>query len=171
LIINSLAALYCLRVHGIKGEVKVKLLTDYPERISRGRFLYREERCLDKDRLTVEWIKHQPYDFAIIKFIEIGDQSSAESLSDRYLFVHVNEIGNLPEGNFWVHQLIGATVRIKDGDIIGTVVEVERGKSSDFLIVQSADGKKHMIPFVRIYVTGIDMDEKVIEMNLPEGLI
>lgn len=171
MIINSLAALYCLRAHGIKGEVKVKLLTDYPERISRGRFLYREERCLDHDRLTVEGIRRLPNDIAMIKFFEIGDRSSAESLSDHYLFVHTSELEPLPEGNFWVHQLMGATVRIKDGDVIGTVVEVERGKLNDFLIVLSADGKKHMIPFVRSYVADIDVDKNIIEMNLPEGLI
>jgi 16S rRNA processing protein RimM len=160
-----------MRAHGIKGEVRVKLLTDYPERISRGRFLYREERCLDPDRLTVEWIKHQPNDIAIIKFFEISDKSSAESLSDHYLFVRVNELGGLTDNSFWVHQLIGATVMIKDDGAVGIVAEVMRGKSSDFLIVQSSDGKKHMIPFVRSYVISIDIDKKVIEMNLPEGLI
>ena len=70
-----------MRAHGIKGEVKVRLLTDYPERISRGRFLYRKDRCSDQDRLTVENISYLKNDIAIIKFVEVRDRSSAESIS------------------------------------------------------------------------------------------
>jgi len=169
--IDSLAALFCIGAHEIKGEVKVRLLTDYPERISRGRFLYREERCLDQDKLTVDWMRRLPKEMAIIKFFEIVDRSSAENLSNHYLFVHVNELKELPEGNFWVHQLIGSTVRVKNHDLIGTVIEVKRGKSSDFLVVSANDGKTHIIPFVKSYVTGMDINKKIIDMNLPEGLI
>ncbi|MCA1727512.1 MAG: ribosome maturation factor RimM [Actinobacteria bacterium] len=139
------------RVHGVRGEVAVQPLSDYPDRFAAGSELHLE------DGSTVVISAARPHaDRILVSFRDIADREAAEALRGAYLFVSEAELPPLPEGSFWPHQLEGCEVRAEDGRVLGTLTEVLQGPGNDVWAVDGEDGRR-LVVAVRDAVIEVDV--------------
>lgn len=122
-------------------------------------------------RLSIASV-HYHKQFAILSFHEVHDMTSAEQLKDLILYARPENLWPLEEEQFFAYELVGMKlVSLVENrcEEIGTVVAVEDGLAHDYLRVKTAE-KEFLVPFVRAIVQRVDTVERVIEVDLPEGL-
>ncbi len=136
-------------ITGLRGAVRVEVLTDRPEaRFARGQRLYREG--LDEP-LTIVAARPEGPGWRV-RFAEITDRTSAETLRDAYLEAVVGPDDVLARGEYYWHELLGSVVRDLDGAELGTVADVYRAGGAEVLLVRGGPYGELDIPTVRSVV-------------------
>ena len=121
-------------VHGLKGAVRVEILSDNPERFAVGSVLHREG---DARPLTIVSSQLDGPGM-LVRFKEIRDRGAADSLRNSYLEGRVEA---LPDDAFYWHDIIGCTVTTSDGEDLGTVADVFRVGESEVYTVRGPRGE------------------------------
>jgi 16S rRNA processing protein RimM len=160
--------------HGLKGDVIIYPLTDAPEQVFvPGRVvavLDKQGRPAGPERLTVR--RARPYGRAwLLHFEGIEDRTPLEALRERFLAIDVGEARPLAEGEFYLHELVGLAVQLKDKSPVGTVHSVYEAPQGYLLGVRSAEGKEHLLPFTPEFVRRVDRVEKLVIVTPPPGLL
>lgn len=143
------------RAHGLRGEVSVVAITNRAERFAAGSRLFAGERAL-----VVEGARRH-HDRWLVKFAGVDDRDAAERLRNQVL--EGDEFGEAPEGEVWLHDVIGAEVRDRSGAVLGRVVAVEANPAHDLLVLDG--GALVPMVFVTHYEAGI------VVVDVPEGLL
>ncbi|WP_236777907.1 ribosome maturation factor RimM [Anoxybacter fermentans] len=154
--------------HNRKGEVKCLILSDFPERfLELDRvFLENEE---DIKRMHVENVRFHK-DYAIVKFAEVNSMNEAEKLRGHFIKIPAHEAVELPEGHFFIHDLIGIDVYTDTGEYLGQLEDINTTGSNDIYIVRK--GKKEiLLPAIHDVVKEIDLESKKMIVHIIEGLI
>ncbi|KRL64002.1 ribosome maturation factor RimM [Lactobacillus psittaci] len=157
-----------LTSHGLKGEVKVKVITDFPEeRFSAGTKLEIKET---KQQLTVK--SGRPFkQFWLVTFAEIADINEAEKLFGKTLVISEENQPELPEGQYYYHQILGLTVLDNlTGEKIGQITDVESPGANDIWQVTPQKGKPFWLPYVPAFVKDVNLDKGEVRVELMEGL-
>jgi 16S rRNA processing protein RimM len=157
------------RAHGNKGQVIVNPETDFPDdRFAAGNTLIVEHAGTTTTRriAAVRFQQGRP----IIAFDGIATMNDAEALAGAELKVPAAELGPLPGGTFYRHDLVGCEVRDMAGAAIGRVTDVEGPMEQSRLVVAGAKGEL-LIPMVEGICVAIDTAARVIVVDPPEGLI
>jgi 16S rRNA processing protein RimM len=141
------------RAHGLRGEVVVTLTTNRLERLDAGSVLYAGD-----DTLTVESAQPHQGRF-IVRFAGVADRAAADRLHGRELFA--DAIADPSE--WWVHDLVGATVVDQHGVDRGRVVEVQANPASDLLVLESGA----LVPLR--FAIDLAPNERI-DVDVPEGL-
>lgn len=160
------------RVHGIRGEVTVEVLTDSPEeRFYPGALLMTEPSR--KDGLTVASARWHNSTL-LLSFEGFSDRNAGESLRNVQLLAEVN-LDDVEEDEYHIQQLIGLKVfHISDSErknTIGEVAGVITSVAQDLLEVVKPDGREFLIPFVKALVPTVDIARGEILIDPPGGLI
>ncbi len=135
-------------IHGLRGAVRVEILTDDPERFRPGSVLHAEG---DAAPLTVTWVQPDGPGL-LVRFAEVPGREAADGLRDRYLEAEV-PADALPDGSFYWHEIIGTPVRTGDGRELGTVVDIFRAGGSEVFIVRGGAYGEVLIPAVGAVIT------------------
>ncbi len=151
-----------LKAHGVKGVVRVELLTDFPDRFAPGR-----EVMVAEQRLKVA--RSEELDGSmLVAFEGIDDRTAAEQLAGAYLTVPLSEARPLPADRYYHFQLVGLTVFDSRGAReLGKVAEVLTYAANDVLRVTDGD-HEILIPMIRSVVRSIAPAEGTITVDLPE---
>jgi 16S rRNA processing protein RimM len=138
-------------VHGLRGAVRVEILTDRPEeRYAPGSVLYREG---SDEPLTVAWsspVADGPG--WRVRFEEVPTRDMAEALKGAYLEVVAGPEAELGRGEYFWHEVIGATVSDVDGTVLGTVRDVYRSGGAEVYLVAGGPYGEFDVPGVRAFV-------------------
>jgi 16S rRNA processing protein RimM len=86
-----------------------------------------------------------------VRFAEVPDRTAAETLRDVYLEAVVAPGEQLPRGEFYWHQVIGAAVSDTDGTVLGQVVDIYRAGGAEVVVVRGPGGEMD-VPLVRAVV-------------------
>lgn len=158
--------------HGIKGEVKILSLTDFPSRFKPGLVLYISPPLGQLQWLTIESIKPKAKDI-IIKFENIDTREQAESLKGRLIEVSVDELEDLPEGEYWQFQIIGLEVYTIDKVYLGRISDILQTGANDVYVVKPAESEKEqiLIPAVKQVVKKVDLEKGVLIVEPMPGLL
>jgi 16S rRNA processing protein RimM len=148
--------------HGVKGALRVELLTDFPDRFAPGREVEVAGR-----RLRVARSTEQP-DGLLVTFDGIDDRNAAALLVGAYCTVPLEDARPLPADRYYHFQLVGLRVFDVHGDReLGEVAEVLVYPANDVLRV--TDGSHEvLIPMIRSVVRAIAPSEGRITVDLPE---
>lgn len=164
------------RPHGTKGEIFVWPLTDHPESTyAPGVVLYlgsgdTGEPDPDLPPLRVETVRPFRKGY-LVGFGGMDDRGQAERFQGYYLLRSVEELEPPAEDELFYHELLGLTVRTVEGTRVGVVREVFELRPADLLEVTRDDGRAAMIPFVGDILVEVDLDEGVLVIDPPEGLL
>lgn len=138
-------------VHGLRGSLRVEVLTDQPEaRFLPGAILYREGSA---DPLTV--VAAEPVADGPgwrLRFRELAERTAAEALRGAYLEVAISAIDALPRGTYYWHEVLGAAVLDVDGNEVGRVHDIYRVAETEVLVVRSDRYGDFDVPVVRSLV-------------------
>jgi 16S rRNA processing protein RimM len=161
-----------VKASGIRGEVKVKPLTDFPERYRTLQkiFLVGEGKPSISGTVDVKSARKQGKHW-IVKLAGVDDRSAAEVLVGADLEVDASEAAPLPHGKMYVFDIMGLDVVTAQGRQVGRVKEVLRLPSHDVYVVEDPQGRETMVPAVDAIVTQIDLAGKRMVISPPEGLL
>ena len=150
---------------GLKGEVKVYNYSDSIEIYETIESIYVE------DRLTVIENVRAQKNMVILKLEGADDRNAAEALRGKELYITEDDLPELPEGQYYVRDLIGMSVTEEDGNMLGHVTDVLQNTAQDIFEVESENGKKLLIPKVEQFVLDIDAEKREITVRLIEGML
>ena len=148
--------------HGIRGELRIIPLTDFPERFAALR-----EVMVGDELLHIESVKPQGKNF-LMRFREYAVREDAQRLTGQLLTVARAEAAPLDEGEYYVFDIVGLTVYDEENNELGTVENVLRTGSNDVYAVRSEDGREILIPALRKVVRTIDVPNGRMTVRLSE---
>ena len=154
---------------GLKGEMKVKSLTDFPERFKDLKSVYlvspagKELPCAV---LSVRYTGEVPY----LLFKGYDTPELAKTLNGWFLKIPESEVMPLPEGRYYWYELIGMEVVSEEGEKLGTIVDVFETGSNDIYVMKQ--GKREIyLPATREVIKQVDRQSRRMVIHLMEGLM
>ena len=157
-----------VNTHGLRGEVKVVPWTDYPEVFEDIETVYIKKKS-DFERLDIAGIKYQKNNL-IIRFAQLKDINEAEKYKNRVLYAERASLGELPEGVYYIADLIGLDVVKEDGEKVGIISDVFNTGSNDIYDEKREGQKNLLLPVIDDVVLNIDVENKKVTVRMMEGL-
>ena len=153
--------------HGVRGEFRVEILTDFPERFQGLKRLYVGETHAAHD---IEKARFTPKG-ALLKLSGIDSREAAASYSHSYIALPEAELPPLPTGAFHHHQIKGLEVCTEDGRNLGTVMEILTTGGNDVYIVRGELHGEVLLPAIADVIRAIDLEAQRITVHLIPGLL
>lgn len=121
-----------ITAHSLRGEVRVELHTDFPERFAPG-----TQILIGAALISTVVEEARPHkNFLLVKFAGIEDRSQAEAMRDQWLFVKEADAVALEADTYWVHEIIGLHVETEEGELLGTVTDVIFTGANEVYVVE-----------------------------------
>ena len=160
-----------LRPHGVRGEVRMRVLTDNREQLLGLEYVYLANSPADaiRERLELKGVRFNKA-YALLTLEGYSHRDDAERLREKVVMIDTDQTAPLEEGQYYLYQLIGMKV-VADNIMIGRVKEVIQTGANDVYVVDSDSHDDILVPAHDETITSIDFDAQVITMLLPEGLI
>lgn len=154
--------------HGLRGEVQVKPLTENPQRFAPGSAMFVGADASSLAPISVSYSR--PHQAGLrVRFDAVSDAAAAETLRGRFLFIPVGELGELREGEYWEHELVGLGVHHVDGTRIGTLAAVIDRPGQDLWSIDTSTGEV-LFPAARELVREVNLEQRVVVIDPPAGL-
>lgn len=167
---SKIAIGYIASAHGVRGEFCIVPLTDYPERFGRMEFLDLYAGGVRMCTLPVHSVREHEGKGELIVGSDLRSRDEAEQLSGLTIMVDADERVPLPEGTYWVDDLIGLQVFDLQGQRLGEVRDLLSSNGNEIYEIRDSEGELHYIPAVEAFVKEIDMDSGKMVLELIEGL-
>lgn len=160
-----------LRPHGVRGELRIDVMTAYPERIVPGLIVnigpdpaadHAPEYEITKVRT------HQQY--LILQVDGVDDRDTADLLRELYVMVALEDAIPLDEDEFYLFQAIGLAVYTDDGEHLGAVVDVIETGANDVYVVRGPRGEV-LLPAIDECIVDVDIDAGQMTVHLMDGLL
>ena len=160
------------RAQGNKGEVRILPFANTPENLLHLKTQHVAVGDPEEDVQVLTILRLRVHrGFVIARFAGIETRDAAEELAGATLYVRDNELWELEENEFFVHQLKELMViDVQTETSLGTVKDVREGPAHDQLIIQTHD-REFMLPLVKEFVRKIDLAEQKVFVKIPEGLL
>lgn len=148
---------------GLRGELAVEVLTDFPERFQ------------PDARLYAGGAQYQVYSTRahrgglLVELRGLQSRAQAERLRGLLLEVPEDELVPLEEGRYYRFQIVGIEVFDRDGRPLGRVAEVIETGANDVYVVRDAEGDL-LVPAIDSVVLQVDVAAARMVVDLPEGL-
>lgn len=166
-----------VRPHGVRGELKLEILSDNPDRFEKGTELllglpYRDGMPGFRVPLQVVKVRscRHAKGGALIAFKGCETRDDAELWRDAELLVERSEVPPAPDGLYYHFELVGCRCRDHEAGDLGEVVEVTEDGGGHLLRVRNVE-REIMVPFVDDFIENVDIDAGTIDLKLPPGLI
>jgi 16S rRNA processing protein RimM len=160
-----------LRPHGIRGEVRVEIITDYPERLGQHACFYlalpdspEAVRCYAVEKLR----QHQGV--LLLKLSGCDDRNAADELRGMLVQVPLEKAVPLEQGEYYHFQLIGVRVETEDGEWLGQVAKVLETGANDVYVVRGPQGEL-LLPAVGDVVLDLDVESRRMVVRLLQGML
>jgi len=157
-----------VNTHGIKGEVKIVTWTDYPEVFEDLEYVFAKKKN-EEIKLNLKQIKYQKNNI-IAKFSEINSIEEAETFKNCVLTAERDMLGELPEGVYYIADLIGCEVFSDSGEDLGKISDVFNTGANDIYAVSAPQRKDLLIPVTDETIVSVDIENKKVIVHLIEGL-
>jgi 16S rRNA processing protein RimM len=155
------------RTHGIRGDLMMEVLTDFPERLRIGLTVY-----VGETHQALELTRRRAIgDGIIVAFQGFETPEQAVSLRNELVYVRADDRPELPEGEYYHHQVIGLHVVSDDGQSLGPVTEIMSTGANDIYVVRLASGKEVLLPAIESVVLDIDLTRSEMRVHLLPGLM
>jgi 16S rRNA processing protein RimM len=158
-------------VHGLKGEIKIELHSDNPNRFAAG-----AELLLGEDLRPVRIVQARPHKQQMLVLLAgIDRREQAETLRGQWLYIHESDAAELDEDTYWIHDIVGLTVKNADGQRLGVIREVLNTGANDVYVVETEPdvnrGRELLLPAVAEVVQKVDLDSGEMVVELLPGLM
>ena len=142
-----------LKPQGIRGELKIKTFTDYPEDVKAFKTLY-----IDGVAYKILSFRVGTDGFAYVGLRGIPDRNAAELFRGKTIEGDRDDAPALEEGQYYIVDIIGLSCETEEGEVLGVVKNVSN-LSSDIYTIEKA-GKSILFPAVKGVVKKVDLTNK-----------
>lgn len=156
-----------VRPHGVRGEIGMKILTAYPERLLSIEKLY----LGDDHRLYHVSRMRRHSEGMLIQLQGIKDRDDAETLRGLMVHIHIDNAVPLEDGEYYLFQIEGIRVVTDEGAELGRLTGLLETGANDVYVVTAPDGKEILLPVIPDVIRKVDVDAQVMTVHLIEGLL
>lgn len=152
------------RPHGIKGEMVMEVLTGFPERLHPGKDVF-----VGDAHETVKIRSLRGHNKALlISFHGIFSPEEASRFRNALVFITAADLPDLPEGEYYHHELIGMTVSDEAGKVLGELVNVLETGANDVYEIKTPQGNELLLPAIADVVQEVNPNQQTMVVRLPE---
>lgn len=156
-----------VNTHGLKGEVKVKPMTDFPDiRFQKGNTINIQYQNTLLP-VTIKQVREQK-DLLLITFEGYDDINQVEPWKGSILSIDESQLHELEEDEAYYFELQDCEVYDNENQLLGTVSEVIETGANAVLRVRGE--REYLIPYVKAFITDFDAEAKRITVKMVEGL-
>jgi 16S rRNA processing protein RimM len=138
--------------HGIRGEVKLEIMTDDPDQLLDLRRVYFDDDPTPRRLTGARFHGRQ----ALLTFPDVTDRDAAEALRGTIVRISGTQAKPPEEGEFYHYQLIGLSVYDESGRQLGQLAEILPAGEVDVYVVRDRQGREQLFPALREVVLEID---------------
>ena len=163
---NDLVTVGIIRgIRGLRGQLRVESLSDFPERFSKGQFVQLD----DLPRIIGNVFNDKKG--LIVELAGIESREAAEKYIGCALKIDSQESGDLnSENTYFHHEIIGMVVLDQNNAELGAVTEIIETGANDVYVVSNSMDKDILIPAIGSVVGEVCVRDKTMRITLPEGL-
>jgi len=154
-----------LRPHGVRGELVLEVLTEFPERLAENETVYLGEAGAPRTLQRVRFSRGR----LLVQLEGCLTLEAAEALRGQLVQIRESQAAPLPPGHYYQHQIIGLEAVTDTGEVLGQVTEILETGANDVYVVAGAAGEV-LLPALRSVVLQIDLEAHRMLVHLPEGL-
>lgn len=151
--------------HGVRGEMKVYPLTDDMTRFGKLKTVY-----LQGEKRKVISVRYQN-DLVLLKLEGLNSREEVERLKKCTLEIDRKDAVKPPEGRYFIVDLIGLTVRLEDGSVLGTLTDVLQPGGNDVYVVSREGKEDALIPAIRQVILKTDIQKGEMVIRPLRGLL
>lgn len=151
---------------GVRGELKLEVLTGFPDQLGRLKRVYLGDEAVRHDVVRFHW--HG--DELLLQLADVRDRNEAEPLRGQLVQIAREEAAPLQAGQYYEHQIIGLNVVTVDGQALGQVAQVLATGANDVYVVQGPRGEILLPARVEV-VRAINLDAGTMTVSLLPGLM
>ena len=155
--------------HGIKGDIRVFPTTDDRSRFYKLKKVYVEIDGRER-KLTVSNVRMQAK-FVLMHLSGYDTPEDARMLLRKSLMIGREDLMPLPEGRYYIADLIGLRVITDEDCELGILNDVIRTGANDVYSVRTPEGKDVLIPVIRDCILDVQPEEGYIRVHLLPGLL
>jgi 16S rRNA processing protein RimM len=154
--------------HGVRGEVSVEVLTDFPERFDTIEVVYLGDASEAEARQVkaARWHRNR----VLLSFEGCEDRTAAEGLRGLLVQIPIEETMPLPEGEYYAHDLIGLDVLTIEGEALGRVNDILFTGANEVYVVVGPRGQI-LLPAIADVVERVDLSAGQMVVRLMDGLV
>ena len=153
---------------GVRGELKVRMLTDIPDRFAELESVYVGP---NHTRHPIQSIRSYKGEMIVLKLGGIDDANAAEPLRNQDLSIPLSELAKLPPGSYYQHDILGLHVFTLDGRDLGTIVDIIVTGSNDVYGIKTPGGSQILIPAIKDVIKQIDLVRHTMHIDPLPGLL
>ncbi|MEI7846041.1 MAG: ribosome maturation factor RimM [Chloroflexota bacterium] len=157
------------RSHGIRGDIVLDVLTDFPERLEPGTLIYVGDK---KQPLKIT--RRRPHNEGLILGLEgISNSEQAAKYSAKTIYVPAENRPALPEGEYYHHQILGLKVVDENGVDLGILTEIIETGANDVYVVTKEDRvvRDVLIPALKHVLLDVNLETRIMKVHLLPGLL
>jgi 16S rRNA processing protein RimM len=158
-----------MRPHGLRGELKVKILTEFPERFQLLEEVYLSDEGTEPRPYRLEQVRHHQ-GFVILKLRTCDNRAAAEKLRGWLVQVPRELAMPLEEGAYYIYQIVGLEVWTEAGEYLGRVAEVLEMPANDVYVVHGPTGEI-LLPAIESVIRQINLPTQRMTVTLLAGLV
>lgn len=156
-----------IKPHGVRGEVRVDVISDLPERFSWLKTVY--VGGSNPRPVVVEGVRfHKTW--VLLKLAGYDDRNTASTLRAQWLQVPEAEGIPLEDDEYYLYQLVGLSVYSDEGDYLGKLTDVLETKANNVFVVRGS-GREILLPDTEEVIREIDFDGRRLTVHLLPGLV
>lgn len=163
-----------VRPHGVRGDVRVEIMTSFPRRLRTAQDLYMDPAPTNPKTLKplhVESARPDKPGYWVFRFEEVPDRDTAETVRNQYIYMPLADAEPLEDGEVYLFQVMGLNVITESGEALGKVVEIIETGANDVYVVRGEAYGEVLIPAIDSVINKIDIESGTMNVTLPEGLI
>jgi len=153
---------------GIRGDLKVFSLSDVPNRFASLKGVYLGPGYAYH---TIQNVRPYKGDMILLKFSDINDATTAETLRKHDIFIPLDQLAQLPSDSYYQHDILGLHVATLAGRDLGVIVDIIETGSNDVYVVESPQKQQFLIPAIKDVIKQIDLIRRMMYIDPMEGLL
>ena len=157
------------RPYGTKGALRVKPLTDFPQRFQGLREIWVQSPKGERIRMEIERVEWRR-DWLILNLSGVNTRSQAQEWTNSYIEVSADESFPLEEGSYYIHDLLGLPIYTEEGHLVGQLEDVWKLPANDVWALKTDSGQK-LIPATKEIIKDVDLVRRRIVIHLLDGLL
>jgi 16S rRNA processing protein RimM len=155
------------RPHGVSGDVLVEIYTDFPERLLPKALVYAGENHLP---LTISR-QRSHNDGVLLAFDGFSTPEQVGRFRNQILYIKSTQAEELPEGEFYFHQLLGLSVLDENGETLGEVTEIMETGANEVYVVTNDAGRELLLPAIAEVILDVNLASRSMKVHLLPGLL
>jgi 16S rRNA processing protein RimM len=161
-----LAVGFLRRAHGVRGEMIMDVLTDFPERLRPGNTVYLGD---SREAVKIDAIRQN--DRTVLVHLDgVNSPEDAARYRNTTMFIKAEGLPRLPEGSYYHHELLGLSVVDENGQALGTLEQILETGANDVYLVRTPESGELLLPAVDDVILNVDLERREVRVRPPEWL-